>query len=561
MIPWPRNAYGPLFPTENSEEAVRLLAISPHERVLEVGGAANPFPRADVVCDLTFGSTNQRNGSPGVFRPGVTYVEASAESLPFADGEFDVVWCTQVLEHVPDPIKAAAELCRVAKRGFIELPSRVGEMMNGNPTHRWVVDREGDTLVFHPRTFVEHPFDNLLYAHLFRDESFRVRCDRDLRNVLNHQIAFEGRLTVRVAAAGSCVFDYGNVEQAARAHHSFARHCLVAGAEVTYALPDALEAYRLVPDRPETRFLYACYLARLLQFDDALAVLGDEQEMAVSSLRRLLLRARDGEPVDMDHLPAPPILPEGLPLIRDGGDRPPVSLVIPAPSTDGLRDAVESALAQDYPHVEVVVATCAPKTEVDAYLAPFSGIDRLRLVFVATGADEVRLLQEGFGAARGTLIGVVLLGDRLMAQHVDRLASELHASDAGAVFSNALLLDGSGVLVPKLAPGNPGGGGFPLSCLLARDRALMSGGPIHAGEPHALSEWLARFARAVRPRHVHVVTVLTGRPRELGAHVIDAARAALDLRPLDLYRELLAAHERIRALEGRHGNPMGNTRV
>lgn len=558
MIPWPRNDFGPLFPSENAEEAVRLLGILPHERVLEVGGAANPFPRANVVCDLTFGSTNQRNGSPGVFRPGVTYVEASAESLPFRDGEFDVVWCTQVLEHVPNPLKAARELSRVARRGFIELPSRVGEMLNGNPTHRWVVDREGDTLVFHPRTFVEHPFDNLLYAHLFKDAAFRTRCDRDLRNVLNHQLVFQGHFDVRVMTSKERVFDYENPEHAARAHHSFARHCLVAGAEVTYALPDALEAYRLVPNRPETRFLYACYLARLLQFDDALAVLGDEQEMAVAALRRLLERARAGDPVDLDHLPPPPPLPEGLPPIRDGGDRPPVSLVIPAPTIDGLRDAVESALAQDYPHVETVVATSAPRDVVDRCLAPFAGIARLRVVYVASGADEVRLLQEGFGSARGTLIGVVLPGDRLMAHHVDRLASEIYASDSGAVFGNALLLDGSGVLVPKLSPGNPGGGGFPLTCLLARDKALMSGGPIRAGEPHALSEWLARFAREVRPRHVHVVTVMTGRPRDVGSHVIDAARAALDLRPLDLYRELLAAHERIRALEGRLGSSSGS---
>lgn len=559
MSSWPRNAFGPNLPVDDAARVVEILGIRPGDRVLEVGGAANPFPRADVVCDLTFGATHQRNGAPGVFRSGVDYVEASAESLPFPDGAFDFVWCTQVLEHVPDPLRAARELSRVARRGFIELPSRTGEMMNGNPTHRWVVDREGDTLVFHPRTFVEHPFDNLLYAHLFRDAAFRDRCDREFRNVLNHQLLFEGVLRVRVEAPAATPFDYEDPEQAARAHHSFARHCLAAGAEVTYALPDALEAYRRVPDRPETRFLYACYLARLLQFDDALAVLGDEQEMSVAALRRVLLRAKSGEPVDLDHLPPSAPLPAGLPPIRDGGDRPPVSLVIPAPDTRGLRDAVESALAQDYPHVEAVVATCAPAEAVDAVLAPFRGIERLRVVRVAEGVDEVRLLQEGFGAARGTLIGVILPGDRLMAQHVDRLASEIYASGAGAVYGNVVLLDGAGVLVPKLSPGNPGGGAFPLSCLLARDAALMAGGAIRAGEPHALSEWLARFARRSAPRHVPVATVMSSRPIDAGAHVIDAARAALDLRPLDLYRELLAAHERIRALEGgaaadvRHG--------
>jgi hypothetical protein len=181
-----------------------------------------------------------------------------------------------------------------------------------------------------------------------------------------------------------------------------------------------------------------------------------------------------------------------LPFATEGIG-PPVTLVIPAPDTRGLRDAVESALAQDYPHVEPVVATCAPAEAVDAVLAPFRGIERLRVVVVDERVDDVRLLQEGFGVARGTLIGFILPGDRLMAQHVDRLASEIYASGAGAVYGNAVLLDGSGMLVPKLSPGNPGGGAFPLSCLLARSAALMKGGPIRAGEPHPLSEWFARL--------------------------------------------------------------------
>src|SRR5262245_42864050 len=45
------------------------------------------------------------------FRP------ASLERLPFADGEFDLVLCSQVIEHVPDAGRAVAELHRVLEPG------------------------------------------------------------------------------------------------------------------------------------------------------------------------------------------------------------------------------------------------------------------------------------------------------------------------------------------------------------------------------------------------------------------------------------------------------------
>jgi ubiquinone/menaquinone biosynthesis C-methylase UbiE len=43
--------------------------------------------------------------------------QASLEELPFAAGEFDLVLCSQVIEHVPDAERAVAELHRVLKAG------------------------------------------------------------------------------------------------------------------------------------------------------------------------------------------------------------------------------------------------------------------------------------------------------------------------------------------------------------------------------------------------------------------------------------------------------------
>jgi SAM-dependent methyltransferase len=48
--------------------------------------------------------------------PELTFVEADAERLPFEDGAFDVVTGAFVINHVPDPERAVAEMRRVARR-------------------------------------------------------------------------------------------------------------------------------------------------------------------------------------------------------------------------------------------------------------------------------------------------------------------------------------------------------------------------------------------------------------------------------------------------------------
>ena len=44
-------------------------------------------------------------------------VVTDIEDMPFEDGEFDFVFCTQVLEHVPHPWIALEEIKRILKPG------------------------------------------------------------------------------------------------------------------------------------------------------------------------------------------------------------------------------------------------------------------------------------------------------------------------------------------------------------------------------------------------------------------------------------------------------------
>lgn len=50
----------------------------------------------------------------------------AADALPYADGSFDLVLCTQVLEHLPEPQAAVAEMHRVLAPGGVALASTHG---------------------------------------------------------------------------------------------------------------------------------------------------------------------------------------------------------------------------------------------------------------------------------------------------------------------------------------------------------------------------------------------------------------------------------------------------
>jgi SAM-dependent methyltransferase len=51
--------------------------------------------------------------------PGVTIERESIYELPHADKSFDLVFVLEVLEHLDEPAKALAEVCRVSKRWVI----------------------------------------------------------------------------------------------------------------------------------------------------------------------------------------------------------------------------------------------------------------------------------------------------------------------------------------------------------------------------------------------------------------------------------------------------------
>jgi SAM-dependent methyltransferase len=123
-------------------EWIRAEASSVHAergayRVLDVGCGVKPYfpwfePYVSEYVGVDIG------GNPAA------ELEGPVEALPVDDASFDVVICTQVLEHCDDPAQAVRELRRVVKASGRVLLSTHGVMVyHPSPSDLWRWTHEG----------------------------------------------------------------------------------------------------------------------------------------------------------------------------------------------------------------------------------------------------------------------------------------------------------------------------------------------------------------------------------------------------------------------------------
>ncbi|MGH2867675.1 MAG: methyltransferase domain-containing protein [Solirubrobacteraceae bacterium] len=115
-----------------------LGRLGPDDLVLDVGGAARPFPRANWILDLAAYDARGQLGWEGDraderFGP-ERWVQrdiCERDPWPFADRQFEFAVCSHTLEDVRDPVWVTSELQRVAKAGYIEVPALREELTYG----------------------------------------------------------------------------------------------------------------------------------------------------------------------------------------------------------------------------------------------------------------------------------------------------------------------------------------------------------------------------------------------------------------------------------------------
>jgi SAM-dependent methyltransferase len=145
-----------------------LSRISPEDRVLDIGGWACPFNRANWVIDAEpwetrgyykkIGLPASQGGEKEHFTKDTWVVRdiCARDPFPFPDKFFDFVICSHTLEDIRDPIGVCSEIRRVGKRGYIEVPSRLMETCRGHETdnivglshHRWLIEIENNRIRF-----------------------------------------------------------------------------------------------------------------------------------------------------------------------------------------------------------------------------------------------------------------------------------------------------------------------------------------------------------------------------------------------------------------------------
>ncbi len=109
------------------------------QTVLDVGSGHDPFPGATVLGDRFLRTEVHRKKE--LVRDGRPMAVFDVEAMPFPDKSFDFVYCSHVLEHVPHPELACAELARVGRRGYIETPTLGKDVLFSQTAemHRWHV--------------------------------------------------------------------------------------------------------------------------------------------------------------------------------------------------------------------------------------------------------------------------------------------------------------------------------------------------------------------------------------------------------------------------------------
>ena len=136
-------------------------------KILDIGCGYRAHKSASVIADIQDLSNFYENKN---------FIQITEKKLPFKDKEFDFVIASHVIEHVDDFEFFIKELERISSKGYIELPSRLGDnlVFENKNDHIWwfYFDDTTNKLIVSKKNQLIDPFITVSTAKLF-EEIFR----------------------------------------------------------------------------------------------------------------------------------------------------------------------------------------------------------------------------------------------------------------------------------------------------------------------------------------------------------------------------------------------------
>ena len=136
-------------------------------KILDIGCGYRAHKNASVIADIKDFSD---------FYKEKKFVLIQGKNFPFKDKEFDFVIASHVIEHVDDFEFFIKELERISSKGYIELPSRLGDnlVFENKDDHIWwfCYNDITNSLIASKKNQLIDPFITVSTAELF-EEIFR----------------------------------------------------------------------------------------------------------------------------------------------------------------------------------------------------------------------------------------------------------------------------------------------------------------------------------------------------------------------------------------------------
>ena len=161
-----------------------ILKKNTNWKILDIGCGYRPNENATVLADVQNFKDLYKDKK---------FIQISDKKLPFQDKEFDFVIASHVIEHVQDFEFFIKELERISSKGYIELPSRLGDnlVFENQKDHIWWFvfnDITHELIASKKKQFIS-PFITVSLAKIF---------EKIFRESLVLEIFWEGKIDYKI---------------------------------------------------------------------------------------------------------------------------------------------------------------------------------------------------------------------------------------------------------------------------------------------------------------------------------------------------------------------------